>query len=141
MNINRILKVTLTWAGLWLLCAALVVLLLGMFDPDSVDDGEVLGAIFILGPMGILTGFAFAFLVSIGRNPMKDLDLSAFRAPSWGLVGSLIVQSGYLGHGDAGLAANIGMALLFSAFGGVISAIWLFLTRRSLARRVHSSRR
>ena len=131
MTIRRILSIALTWGCLWLLCAALLFLALAIIDPDSIDDGEVEGAIFILGPMGILSGFAFAFLTSMGNQIAKEIDLSFFlRTVSLGFVGSAIVQVSYLGHGDAGLAANIGMALVFSAFGGVVSAIWLVLVRR-----------
>jgi len=127
---RRIVRIALTWGCLWLLFAALLFLALAILDPDSIDDGEVEGAIFILGPMGILTGFAFAFLILIGSEITKGSDLSLIRAISWGFVGSAIVQVFYLGHGDAGLASNIGMALMFSAFGGLISAIWLVLARR-----------
>jgi hypothetical protein len=127
---RRILSISLTWGCLWLLSATLLFLALAILDPHSIDDGEVEGAIFILGPMGILTGFAFAFLILIGSEITKGSDLSLIRAISWGFVGSAIVQVFYLGHGDSGLAANIGMALLFSAFGGLVSSIWLVLARR-----------
>jgi hypothetical protein len=40
----------------------------------------------------------------------------------------------YLGHGDQGLAANIKMALLFTACGGVVTLVW-FAIARSLMRR------
>ena len=141
MTIRRILSIALTWGCVWLLCAALLFLALAILDPDSIDDGEVEGAIFILGPMGILTGFAFAFLILIGSDMTKDFDLSLIRAVSWGFVGSAIVQVFYLGHGDSGLAANIGMALLVSAFGGLVSYIWLVLARRwAYSHLMHSSR-
>ena len=45
------------------------------------------------------------------------------------ILGSAIVQMAYLGHGDAGLVANIKMALLFSAIGGVIAIAWLAIAR------------
>lgn len=69
MRTKRIVRIALTWSFLWLLFAALMVIALGIIDPDSIDEGEIQGAIFILGPMGILTGLAFAFLLSIaGRG-------------------------------------------------------------------------
>ena len=46
---------------------------------------------------------------------------------AWGMLGCAIVQLGYLGHGDQGLAANIMMALLFSAVGGVVTLMWLVM--------------
>ena len=97
MTMRRIIRIALTWGCLWLLFAALLFLALAILDPDSIDDGEVEGAIFILGPMGILTGFAFAFLILIGSEITKGSDLSLIRAISWGFVGSAIVQVFYLG--------------------------------------------
>lgn len=58
------------------------------------------------------------------------MQLSLFRAVLWGVVGTAIVQLGYLGHGDLGLVANIPMALVLAAFGGLVAAIWLFMARR-----------
>ena len=107
-----------------------MVMALGIIDPDSIDEGEIQGAIFILGPMGILTGLAVALLLSIAGRKTSASDLSLFRALAWGVVGSALVQIGYLGHGDAGLAANIVMALAFCAFGGIISVIWYLLALR-----------
>jgi hypothetical protein len=42
-------------------------------------------------------------------------------AVAWGILATAIVQVPYLGHGDAGLVANLSMALLFSGLGGVVS--------------------
>jgi hypothetical protein len=130
MRTKRIVRIALTWSFLWLLFAALMVIALGIIDPDSIDEGEIQGAIIIFGPMGVLTGLAFAFLLSIAGRGTGVFDLSLFRALAWGVLGSALVQIGYLGHGDAGLAANIGMALAFSTFGGIISVIWYFLALR-----------
>ena len=46
------------------------------------------------------------------------------------MIGSAIVQLAYLNHGDVGLAANIRMALLFCAFGGVVTMVWVVMARR-----------
>ncbi len=45
------------------------------------------------------------------------------------MLGCAIVQLGYLGHGDQGLAANIMVAALFSAVGGVVTLMWLVMVR------------
>ena len=43
----------------------------------------------------------------------------------WGVAGTAIVQQAFLGHGDAGLAADTQMALVMSGFGGIIAAALL----------------
>lgn len=130
MTAKRIVSIALTWSLVWVVFAALSVTVLGLIDPDSIDEGEILGAIFILGPMGILTGLAFAILVSLASKRTRSFDLSLFRTLAWGVLGSALVQTGYLGHGDAGLVANLGMAVVFSAFGGIISVFWYCLVSR-----------
>jgi len=130
MTTKRIVSIALTWSLLWVVFAALSATVLGLIDPDSIDEGEIQGAIFILGPMGILTGLAFAFLVSLAIKRASSFDLSLFRTRAWVVLGSALVQTGYLGHGDAGLVANLGMAVVFSAFGGIISVFWYFLASR-----------
>ena len=84
----------------------------------------------IFGPMGLLTGIAFAVLLTLRANGRKVLDLPLIRVACWGTLSTAVVQLAYLGHGDAGLAANIQMALLFAAFGGVVTTVWLVMARR-----------
>ena len=74
-------------------------------------------------------------LLSIGGRGRADTELSLTRVIGWGALGSAIVQLAYLGHGDQGLAANIKMALLFCAFGGVVTMGWLVMARRWAHRR------
>lgn len=69
----------------------------------------------IFGSMGLLTGVAFGVLVSIWESGRAVIDLPLTRVAGWGILSTAIVQLAYLGHGDAGLPANIKMALLFSA--------------------------
>ena len=51
------------------------------------------------------------------------------RVAVWATVATAIVQVGYLNHGDAGLIANLQMALLFSTFGAPIAIAWLLIAR------------
>ena len=75
----------------------------------------------IIGPMGLFSGVAFALLLRARRGAMADVSL--MRCADLGFLATAIVQVAYLGHGDAGLAANIKMAVLFSVIGGVIAMI------------------
>jgi len=138
---QRVLVVGLTWGILWFAIAFSIGMIIGVVDPDSVDPGETLSAVRVLGPMGFLSGLAFGLLASLGERGARALRPSLSRAVVWGTLGSGIVQLGYLGHGDLGLAANTQMALVFSAFGGFVAAIWLLIARRwSQWRSLQSSR-
>ena len=87
MTPKRIVSIALTWSLLWLVFAALIFTALGIIDPDSIDEGKIEGAIFILGPMGILTGLAFAFLLSVASKRTKSIDLSLFSGAGVGSRG------------------------------------------------------
>ena len=126
----RLLGIGVSWGTLWLAFWLIVVIVIGVFDPDSIDRGEgPLVIASILGPMGLFSGIAFAaFLCANGRLGACDLPL--IRAVLWGILGTAIVQLAYLDHGDMGLLANIEMGLVFSVFGGVVTMVWLLIARR-----------
>ena len=121
----------LTWGIVWLAFWTIVFGIIAVVDPDSIDPGEgPMLMVAILGPMGLLTGVAIGILLSIGSRGRSILDVPLSRVAGLGVVGTAIVQLAYLGHGDASLLANIQMALLFSAFGGVVTTVWLVMARR-----------
>ncbi len=135
-SLRRVLGLAVIWAILWLAFWTIVIGIIWIVDPDSIDPGEgPMLIVVILGPMGLLSGLAVAGLVSMQRRAGTAIDLSLIRVAGWGVLGSAIVQVAYLGHGDAGLAANIKMALLFSAFGGVVTLVWFLMARTWLRRR------
>jgi hypothetical protein len=70
--------------------------------------------------MGFLSGLAFAGLLFA----FGGAGASLFRAVGRGVFGTALVQLAYLGHGDQGLLANLQMALLFSAIGGLVTMAW-----------------
>ena len=127
--IRRILVIALTWDVVWSLFALCFGVVLGVMDPESIAPGEAADALLILGSMGALSGLAFASLSSLGRWGATPSDLSFVRAVANGVLGTAIVQIAYLNHGDAGLLANVKMALVFCAFGGVITAAWVAAVR------------
>ena len=127
---RRVFGIGVAWAVLWLAFWGIVVGVIAVLDPDSIDPGEPLMFVAIFGPMGLLTGIAFGILLTIREHGRTARDLPLMRAAGWGILSTAIVQVAYLGHGDAGLAANIKMALLFAAFGGVVTTAWLVMARR-----------
>lgn len=130
-TIQRTLHIALTWGIVWFTGIAMVGVTIGIMDPDSIDPGEPLQFVFVMGPMALFSGLAFAFLYL--RDSARSQSL--VRAIAYGILGSAIVQTAYLGHGDSGLFANMMMAIVFAAFGGLVSALWFVLARKSY---VHS---
>ena len=134
--VRRVLGIGLAWATLWLALWAIVVVMIGVLDPDSIDPGEgPMVMLSILGPMGLFSGVAFGILLSTADRGRAGIDRSTIRVAGCGILATAIVQLPYLGHGDQGLTANIQMALLFCAFGGLVTLAWLVMTRWSSHRR------
>jgi hypothetical protein len=134
MVLRRVLGIGLAWAVLWAVFWAIVLVTIGIVDPDSIDPGEGPAAAAILGSMGLFSGVVFGMLLSIGGRARIDTE-PLMSTIGWGVVSSAIVQLGYLGHGDQGLAANIWDALIFCALGGAVTAAWLALARTWSRRR------
>ena len=128
---RRVLRTGLVWALLWLTAGSIVGLVVGIVDPDSIDPGEEWLMLVVFGPMGFLSGVAFAFLLPVLRPRNDDSAPSLVRVLACGVLGSAIAQVPYLGHGDQGLLANIQMALVFCVVGGLISMMWLAVGRIS----------
>ena len=132
---RRVLRFGLTWLLLWAAFWTVVVTIIGIVHPDSIDPGE--GPLVIaatLGPLGLLSGMAFGVLRSIwprGGTPGRPL----VHVASSGILATALVQLPYLGHWDVGLAANINMALASCAVGGVVTIAWLAMMRRWSHRR------
>lgn len=128
-GLPRVLGVALAWAILWMTFWAIVAVIIGVVDPDSIDPGEGLAGAAIFGSMGILSGVILGILLVLDEPRRPSAQLSLGRAAGWGTLASAVAQIPYLGHGDQGLVANIKIALLFSAIGGLVMLAWLALAR------------
>lgn len=128
--LRRIVGIGLAWCVLWFALFMSFGAVIGVVDPDSIDPGDTHGIVKVIGSMGFLSGIAFGVLASVASRGTTPVALSLPRAALWGILGTAIVQLGYLDHGDAGLMANIQMALLFCGVGGVIAVTWLLIARR-----------
>ena len=76
-------------AGAWAIIFALIAVIIGILDPDSIDPGEgpwhvaPIGAVF-----GFVSGIVFALLLALGEGRKKVRDLSIKRAALWGMLGT-----------------------------------------------------
>lgn len=128
-SLQRVLGVGLAWAILWGAFWAIVAVIIGVVDPDSLDPGEGLMGVVIFGSMGLLSGVLFGVLLVFDSRSRTSSDLSLGGTAGWGILASAIAQIPYLGHGDLGLVANIKIALLFAAMGGLVTLAWLVIAR------------
>jgi len=116
-----------TWAAIWFAGAMLVGGVIGIVDPDSIDPGDTAGMAMVMGLMAVLSGAVFAALLRVADPRPVGPRMS--KALACGFMATALVQTALLGHGDAGLMANLGMALVMCAFGVVVTVCWLALRR------------
>jgi hypothetical protein len=73
----------------WAIIFALIAVVIGIVDPDSIDPGEgplhvaPIGAVF-----GFVSGIVFALLLALGEGRKTLRDLSVKRAALWGMLGT-----------------------------------------------------
>lgn len=88
-KLRGLIGVGLTWGILWAAITALIGLVIGVVDPDSIDPGETpLIAGGIVGLQGFVAGVAFGILLSLAETRKTILDLSLIRVAIWGLLAS-----------------------------------------------------
>jgi hypothetical protein len=134
--LRRVLGIGLAWTALWAVFWTIAVTIIGIVHPGSIDPGEgPLVMVATLEPMGLLSGIAFGLLASIWGRGRSTTDRSLIHLAACGILAFVLVQLAYLDHGNLGLAANINMALVFSAIGGLMTIAWLMMARRWSQRR------
>jgi hypothetical protein len=83
------LGLSLLSAAAWAIIFALISVVIGVFDPDSIDAGEgplhvaPIGAVY-----GFISGAVFALLLALGEGRRTLRDLSTKRAALWGMLGT-----------------------------------------------------
>lgn len=123
------LRVGVTWSVLWLVATLVGGIGIAIVDPDSIDPGEGWMALVIFAPMGFVSGVAFA-LLSLTLDTDDPRHWSIWNVLLRGFIGSALVQLALLNHGDAGLQANLQMALVLAIFGALVGGAWLLVSRR-----------
>ena len=84
----------------------------------------------MIAPMGLLAGIVFGLFPSAHAHPGAAADRPVSHVVWAGALATAIAKLPYLGHGDQGLAANIPIALLFAACGGVVTLACHAISRR-----------
>jgi hypothetical protein len=116
----------LTWAILWAAFAIVLVLIIGVLDPDSVDPGEgplVAGAVF--GGIGFLSGIGFAGLLSCLASGKAISEISYMGAALCGILASAVFPL---------LSGREDQVFLMCPLGGAIAAAFVAILRRATLR-------
>jgi hypothetical protein len=114
----------LTWAvaigGLFFTLA----LVIGFFDPDSIDPGESLLLVARIGALvGFIAGSAFGLVMSFAEARKRILNLSLTRAGLWGAIASSLFP--------LLTTANDNMVILMAPIGAVLGATSVGLAKRA----------
>ena len=119
-----ILGMGLTWAVAIGALFFMLAVVIGFFDPDSIDPGE---APILLARIGALVGFiagsAFGLLMSFAEARKRILNLSLMRAGLWGAIASSLLP--------LLTSANDNMVILMAPIGAILGATSVAVAKRA----------
>lgn len=133
-KLRGLLGTGLTWGLGWAIVTAITGLVIGFFDPDSIDPGEsVLGMTAIVGFVGFVSGVAFGVLLSLaeGRKAVRDLSMS--RAAVCGVSGASMLP--------VLTPMNDSLLLLVCPLGAAFAAASVLIARRAELRGTEQAKR
>lgn len=87
-----VIVIGLTWGVVWSAIGALISIVAGILDPETIEPGEDpvrVGT--ILGMIGLASGAAFAVVLAVAEAGRKVLDLGTGRAALWGVLATALV--------------------------------------------------
>ncbi len=84
-----VLGIGVTWAVAWAAIFAALSIVVGIIDPDSIDQGEgPLGLARIGGIFGFISGIVFGATLALADGRKVLSKLSVGRAALWGAIGT-----------------------------------------------------
>jgi hypothetical protein len=117
----------LTWSVAWAAIFALLAVVVGVVDPDSIDPGEGplrvagIGAVF-----GFISGAGFGLLLSMAEGRKRLRGLSVWRAALWGALGTAAFP----------LLTSVDNRMLYLVcpIGAALAASWVAIAKRGAPR-------
>jgi hypothetical protein len=86
------LGIGVTWSVLWILIGIVLATALRVVRPQDFDPGEGMTTVLpLLGVVGLLSGLAFAGLLSVTERRRSLRELSLPRVALWGALGSAAI--------------------------------------------------
>jgi hypothetical protein len=117
----------ITWGVGWAIVMFIIGSIIGVVDPDSIDQGEEPWRIAgLVAGVGFLSGVAFAGLFSWIENRRSLRDLSVARAAIWGALGGAALP----------LLTTMNDVVLFNTMplGAIFAASTVAIARRAALR-------
>ena len=121
------LGVGITWAVGWAIVMFIIGTIIGMVDPDQIDQGEEPWRIALMvSTVGFISGSVFALIFSSAERRKKIRELSAGRAALWGALGGAALP----------LLTTMNDSILFNTapLGAIFAASTVAIARRAALR-------
>jgi uncharacterized membrane protein len=126
-KLRGLLGVGFTWAVGWAIIMFIIGSIIGVVDPDSIDQGEEPWRLaLIVGTVGFLSGSVFALIFSSAERRKSIRDLSVLRSAFWGALGGAALP----------LLTSMNDAVLFNTvpLGAIFAASTVAIARRAALR-------
>lgn len=91
-NPKVVLGMALIWGAVWIAIGAVVITIIGIVDPPSIDPGEgVIGLAPRIGTAGFICGLGFCGLLAFAEKRATFSGVSLLRVAGWGMVAAVAV--------------------------------------------------
>lgn len=88
-KLRGVIGISLIWGILWATVFAVIVTIIGIVDPDSIDPGEEPAIIAAMGgAIGIVSGVIFGILLAVAESGRELSNFSLLRPALWGMLSS-----------------------------------------------------
>lgn len=82
---------SLTWGVGWSAVAAVLLAIIGLIDPGSIDPGDVTGMLQVFFALGVISGAVFSMALSLLEHRKSIAELSTGHMAAWGAIGAALL--------------------------------------------------
>lgn len=90
-RLRGFLGVGVTWGVGWSALGALIMSIVLLLDPASIDPGDFTGMVGIFFTLGVISGSVFSLALALVESRKSIRDLSTGRMAAWGAVGASLL--------------------------------------------------
>lgn len=113
----------LTWGVAWAAIFYVIISIVAVVDPPSIDAGEQPAFLAAFGgAFGFISGAVFGLLLSLAEGRRKLLDITPARAAIWGALGAATLPV---------ISGRFDQVMFFSPIGAAIAAGTVAIARRA----------
>ena len=126
-RLRGMLGMGITWAVGWAILMFIIGTIIGVVDPDQIDEGEEPWRLALMvGTVGLISGSVFALIFSSAERRKRIRDLSVLRSTLWGALGGAALP----------LLTSMNDSVLFNTIplGAIFAASTVAIARRAALR-------